>query len=858
MRVIRFFGAVSVGLALLSAACSGANFEVPNDLDGALGDADDGAMDVTQDDTRSDVSDDAAADSADGVTPDVSIDAGDTGDAGDASHPDASDAAADAGDAVADASDADAPECAAGATRSCYGGPPGSAGVGICHAGTESCVAGKWSGTCVGQQLPLAETCNGLDDNCNNVPDDVSGVGTDCSGGVGAGTGCVARTACVRTSAGVWNPNPQCVGTFVSPSGLATNGGAPSAPLSTISAAIANAQLLGGGADVCVCAVANTAATFTEKVKMVEGTSVIGSFDCASWTRPATPPATPLTTIQDIDAEGVSFPAGITSITALDAMTVKGAGTSSGPSAGVSVIDASPTLLNDNVSGGAASNSVGLAVTTSSGGKASPTVTGGAYQGVASAGGNQIAILLQGASAKLAGVTLANAPGTAGVATSSTALRCNGCGATTITKSTFTPGVATLNTIGLWASGDVTGLTVDAGASTSSTFNGGTVSGPSTLGVLPTATSVRLDTCTGSPKFDNARLNGGNATAAVVATTRLAGLDASGAACMPTFTAGFIRGCEAGGNCIGAMVDAAPVTFASITNGGTAGITGTSSTASAQTIGLQCTNGGCRSITGSSIAAGGVGVGLNAGFSAALVIDHATPIFDANLVTAPSCAAGGAVAGSLYGARLNQTSARLTNSVFRDAPCSSQVEVVYVMKNQTGLISIAPDLIGNTIEYGNCAAGSTCGVRMGLSFDQIGLGGGAGHFDDNIVRSFLGSSGGGSVKSYAVYQYGVNGDWATFSANDLFEPNAWSSGNPVLFYYQGTTMLSDATAVNKTLGPIVLTPNISADPKLDASWHLLSGSPCIDVGDSKYAPATDRDGQTRPRGTGFDIGADEF
>src|SRR5262249_18347420 len=51
--------------------------------------------------------------------------------------------------------------CLPGATRSCYGGPPGTAGVGICAAGSETCAAdGSGYAGCT-QVLPAAaESCS--------------------------------------------------------------------------------------------------------------------------------------------------------------------------------------------------------------------------------------------------------------------------------------------------------------------------------------------------------------------------------------------------------------------------------------------------------------------------------------------------------------------------------------------------------------------------------------------------------------------------------------------------------------------------------------------------------------------------
>jgi hypothetical protein len=71
--------------------------------------------------------------------------------------------------------------CLTGQTQPCYSGPAGTAGVGICHAGTQTCTAGTW-GACTGDQTPGTEVCNGLDDNCNGQTDE-GGVCDACQGG---------------------------------------------------------------------------------------------------------------------------------------------------------------------------------------------------------------------------------------------------------------------------------------------------------------------------------------------------------------------------------------------------------------------------------------------------------------------------------------------------------------------------------------------------------------------------------------------------------------------------------------------------------------------------------------------------
>jgi hypothetical protein len=67
-------------------------------------------------------------------------------------------------------------ECLNGATQECYSGPPGTAGLGTCWHGTQTCTDGAF-GACSGEVVPAAETCanEGADNDCDAVPDDVAG-----------------------------------------------------------------------------------------------------------------------------------------------------------------------------------------------------------------------------------------------------------------------------------------------------------------------------------------------------------------------------------------------------------------------------------------------------------------------------------------------------------------------------------------------------------------------------------------------------------------------------------------------------------------------------------------------------------
>lgn len=71
--------------------------------------------------------------------------------------------------------------CTPGATEPCYSGPAGTAGVGICKAGTATCNAlGTALGPCVGEVLPVTETClTPADDDCDGQTNE-SGAGCVC------------------------------------------------------------------------------------------------------------------------------------------------------------------------------------------------------------------------------------------------------------------------------------------------------------------------------------------------------------------------------------------------------------------------------------------------------------------------------------------------------------------------------------------------------------------------------------------------------------------------------------------------------------------------------------------------------
>ena len=155
--------------------------------------------------------------------------------------------------------------CAPGATAACYDGPAGTEGVGVCAAGTMTCVAdGSGYAACGGSVGPSAETCgDGLDNDCDGTVDE----GCVCTPGTAA--------ACYDGPAGTDGVG-TCAPGSMSCNGTGTSYGACTGSIGPV------ADLCGDGLDnncdgvvdeTCVCAPSSTSACYTGPV----GTDGVGT-----------------------------------------------------------------------------------------------------------------------------------------------------------------------------------------------------------------------------------------------------------------------------------------------------------------------------------------------------------------------------------------------------------------------------------------------------------------------------------------------------------------------------------------------------------------------------------------------------
>lgn len=300
---------------------------------------------------------------------------------------------------------------------------------------------------------------------------------------------------------------------------------------------------------------------------------------------------------------------------------------------------------------------------------------------------------------------------------------------------------------------------------------------------------------------------------------------------------------------------------------------------SANTIGVDITNGGQAQIVGNDIKGGRgdwtrcIAVAGNAGPVEVLNNDlHAgdcagngttfvlylaqgvRPRIDSNRMNADPNKAGSCpgFSGNWWtgGIESEGSQAVLTNNVIRGV--SSPRSTAVMLADCEGACQIGQAIVnGNTLDGAGTAGNGTISAALVFKTWKQGQNVVVGRVRNNILL------GGAGQRSYGGYEdVGVQGSQSrpqVFANNDLF------GATTLYFQWNGAIGLGHTTiaAVNASVNGA--SANLAQDPRVDATYHLKAGSPCIDAGtrSGNETPTRDIDGDNRPAGQEVDIGADE-
>jgi hypothetical protein len=252
---------------------------------------------------------------------------------------------------------------------------------------------------------------------------------------------------------------------------------------------------------------------------------------------------------------------------------------------------------------------------------------------------------------------------------------------------------------------------------------------------------------------------------------------------------------------------------------------------------VSCDGPGCGTVTGNLIVGGG------AQDSVGLAVVGADPLVDSNQVE------GGCGTRSTTGVLMEGSSARLHNNRILGGLCEGANPPSFYGLHVVGRgTNDTPDVHSNDVEP--LGALADC-QSVGILFDGSSDGGAGGWVRNNIIAA-------GTCPERTAVAQGSARQLQSLANNDLYDPSPDASAGRLVLYRHDSISATSIAEVNAQSGA---SGNISVDPKYAAylsDFHLIAGSACIDHGTAEGAPDTDGDGNSRPTGAGYDIGAYEF
>ena len=255
---------------------------------------------------------------------------------------------------------------------------------------------------------------------------------------------------------------------------------------------------------------------------------------------------------------------------------------------------------------------------------------------------------------------------------------------------------------------------------------------------------------------------------------------------------------------------------------------------------LRCEGGACSSVAGNAIGGGSGRLTL------AVAFGSGGGALDANSIQ-PGCGSEATV-----GVLLDTSPARLRNNRILGADCGTAAAggafygLRVVLATSSGELEVNSNDIDSGGGTGDC---QSFGVAIGRS---QGASAPAGILRNNIIAA-------GNCRARVGVMEDSNAALRLVENNDLYaRPTSAGTGTTTTLYRRGGTDAATAAQVNAFAGA---GSNLSVDPKFTSypgDLHLAANSPCVDRGTAEGAPSADADGNPRPAGAGYDIGAFEF